>query len=352
MMIREASRDDGHELQDIQSRCVAGTTLKIVTVNEPDFFSRTGAYQECRVFVACDSERILGSVACAILDTTVGGRPEKAGYIFQAFVEPQLRGRGIVRKLYEHCEQFLKSRGVRIGFGLIMQDNEANRRAAGRAGYDALKGPCVEYVLTYRKMPVLNSSKRVRTMTTDDAAAVCDLLNRMWTGYDLYEPVTVEKLLSDIRSIPEFGLNNILIVEADGRIVACASYWDWSKITKITVRSWNARIKLTSAALGVARVFREVPVLTRPGKALKQWCLINFAFSSIEDFKILLTHINNLAVDSKIDQVCFVCNDGHAAVKDLTGFIRLGFDSMLYAKSLNGGMRLNNSHLWIGGLGL
>jgi N-acetylglutamate synthase-like GNAT family acetyltransferase len=352
MMIREASRNDGKGLQDIQTRCTAGNTLKIVTVNEPDYFSRTGAYKECRVFVACENQRILGSVACAILKTTVGGQPVKAGYIFQAFVEPQFRGQGIVRKLYEHCEQFLLSQHVPIGFGLIMQDNQANRRAAGRTGYDACKGPRIEYLLTYRKMPVESAPKRIRAMTVDDAGAVCDLLNGMWNDYDLYEPMTVEKLLSDVRTIPEFGLDNILVVEAKGKVVACATYWDWSKITKITVKSWNTRLKLTAAALALARVFRKAPVLARPGNILKQWCLINFAFSSIEDFKLLLMHINNLAVDANIDQVCFVCNDGHKAIKDLTGFIRLGFDSMLYVKSFGARINLKSSHIWISGLGL
>ncbi len=302
--------------------------------------------------MACDQHITIGSVACAILETFVNGRLKKTGYIFHAFVAPEFRGKGIVRKLYEHCEEFLKSQGVRIGYGLILQDNLANRRAAGRAGYEAYKGPRIEYLLTYRQMPVHSATKRIRTMTMADAGIVCDLLNRMWMGYDLYEPMTVKKLVSDIETIPGFDLDNIVIVEDNGRIVACASYWDWSEITKIAVISWNTRIKVTAIALDIARIFRNVPVLSKPGDVLRQWCLINFAFSSIEDFSLLLKYINNLVVDSRIDQLCFVSSKEHEGIKELNGFVRLGFDSMLYVKSFEGTINLKSSNLWINGIGL
>ena len=352
MRIREANYDDGRELQVIQSRCIAGNTLKIVTVNGPDFFARTNAYEHCKIFVACDHDRTIGSVACAVLDTIINGRPEKAGYIFQAFVAPESRGKGIIRKLYEHCEQFLKSEGVRIGYGLILRDNLANRRAAGRAGYSACPGPRIEYLFTYRTMPVDSTTKKVRTMTMADADMVCDLLNSMWMGYDLYEPITKNKLISDIERIPEFDLDNIFVVEEKGKIVGCASYWDWSEITKITVKSWNARIKITAIALDAARIFRELPVLTKPGNILKQWCLINFAFASMEDFALLLKYINNLAVNSGINQLCFAVSRQHEAIKNLKGFVKLGFDSMLYVKTFDDIINLNNSDLWVSGVGL
>lgn len=351
-MIREANHDDGRALQSIQSRCIAGNTLKIATVNGPDFFARTSAYENCKVFVIYEGDRIVGSVACAVLDTVINGELEKTGYIFQAFVAPEFRGRGIARQLYEHCERFLKGQGVRMGYGLIMQDNLANRRAAEKAGYEAYEGPRIEYLFTFRKMPVESTTKRVRTMSPGDAGTVCDLLNAMWMGHDLYEPMTKEKLLSDTERIPGFGLGNILVVEEDGRIVACALYWDWSGITKITVKSWNIRIKMTSIALDIARAFCDLPVLTRPGNTLKQWCLINFAFSSIEDFAMLLKYLNNLAVDSGTDQLCFVCGKEHRAVKELKGFIRLGFNSMMYIKTFDDGLGLGNGGLWMSGVGL
>lgn len=351
-MIREANHDDGRVLQNIQSRCIAGNTLKIATVNGPDFFARTSAYENCKVFVIYEGDRIVGSVACAILDTVINGNLKKTGYIFQAFVAPEFRGRGIVRQLYEHCERFLKGQGVGMGYGLILRDNLANRRAAEKAGYEAYEGPRIEYLFTFRKMPVESATKRVRTMSPGDAGTVCDLLNAMWMGHDLYEPVTEEKLFSDIKRVPGLDLANVLVVEENGRVVACASYWDWSEITKVTVKSWNTRIKMTSIALDIARTFRDLPVLTRPGDTLRQWCLIHFAFSSIEDFAMLLRYINNLAVDSGIDQLCFVCSKEHKAVRELKGFLRLGFNSMMYVKTFDGGMNLGDAELWISGVSL
>lgn len=352
MMIREAKYEDGRALQSIQSRCIAGNTLRIVTVNGPDFFARTSAYEDCKVFVIYEEDQIIGSVACAVLNTVIDGKSEKTGYIFQAFVAPEFRGRGIIRRLYEHCEQFLKSQGIRMAYGLILQDNLANRRAAKKAGYEAYEGPRIEYLFTYKKVPVDNPKKKVRTMTMADIDSVCDLFNGMWMDHDLYEPTTKKRLLSDMERIPGFGRENTLVVEENGKIVACASYWDWSEITKIMVKSWNTRIKITAIALDVARTFRDLPQLTRPGNILKQWCLINFAFSSMEDFEMLLKHLNNLAVDSGIDQLCFVASKEHPAVKELKGFVRLGFNTMLYAKRFDSGVNLGNSDLWISGVGL
>ncbi len=107
MILREATEKDGKALQELQSRCPQGTNLVAKVVNIPDFFSRAGVYEKCKVFIAEDGGTIKGSGACAIRNVRIDGQPDRVGYLFQAFVDPQYRRCGIAGSLLEAREQFL-----------------------------------------------------------------------------------------------------------------------------------------------------------------------------------------------------------------------------------------------------
>jgi len=95
MVIREARADDNLELRELQARCPQGTTLIVSTVNTPDFFARAKVYEDYKVYVACEGNRIIGSAACAVRDAVVNRKIAKVEHEFQLFVDPEYRGRRI-----------------------------------------------------------------------------------------------------------------------------------------------------------------------------------------------------------------------------------------------------------------
>lgn len=114
MDIREARADDNLELQELQARCPQGTTLIVSTVNTPDFFARVKVYEDFKVYMGCEDNRIIGSAACAVRDAVVNGKTVKVGHEFQLFVDPEYRGRRIAGQLHQVREDYLKHQGRAI----------------------------------------------------------------------------------------------------------------------------------------------------------------------------------------------------------------------------------------------
>ena len=101
MMIREAVPQESEMLQRLQTMAPQGKSLVFSSVNIPDFFSRTRAYETAKVFNAYEKDRIIGSAACAIRDAVLGPRVLRVGYEFQYFTSPDYRRRGVAGSLRE-----------------------------------------------------------------------------------------------------------------------------------------------------------------------------------------------------------------------------------------------------------
>ena len=134
MEIREATLEDNDELQKLQVRCPQGTNLVISVVNTPDFFARVKAYRDYKVYVVLEDKRIIGSGACALRNALINGREEKVGYVFQAFVDPDYRGRRIAGKMYEIREEYLRQKGAVLVYSIIMEGNLPSIRHVNREG--------------------------------------------------------------------------------------------------------------------------------------------------------------------------------------------------------------------------
>ena len=135
MNIREALPEDNDELQELQAKCPQGTTLVASTVNTPDFFARAKAYESYKVFVACEGYRIIGSAACALRAVTVNGKISRVGYVFQAFVSPDARRKGVAGQLLQQREDYLRQQGAVLAYTLIMEGNLPSMRYIESRGF-------------------------------------------------------------------------------------------------------------------------------------------------------------------------------------------------------------------------
>jgi hypothetical protein len=173
-------------------------------------------------------------------------------------------------------------------------------------------------------------------------ATVAELLNETWKGYDFYEPHLAESLARLIDRTPAFTFNDFIVLEDRREILSCLGAWDWSQITKLTVKALGLRLRMITLIMGLASLFRPMPRSLKPGTTLKQWCLTLIGFRAPEHLATLLRYMNNLAMERGIDQIFCVCEQDHEILNALKGLFHVNVGLHLYVKSFEGELDTKN----------
>ncbi|MFB0547188.1 MAG: GNAT family N-acetyltransferase [Anaerolineae bacterium] len=353
MYIREAMPDDNDELQELQAKCPIGTTLIVSTINTPDFFARAKAYESYKVFVACEDNRIIGSAACAIRDAVVNGNTCRVGYEFQAFTSPDHRRKGVAKQLRQHIEDHLIQHGAVLSYLLIIEGNRPAMRVVEGQGFKLHRTLVMPTLLVHKQIDVPSEGK-VRSIVSEDLVVVAELLNETWEGYDLYEPTSADALSQFVSRTAEYSFDNLLVLEDQSGIVACLGFWDWSRITRITVQAvkLDLKLRMMGLLLDIARNFRPMPRVPRPGDSLKQWVLTPIAFKDPGHLAVLLRYVNNLAIRSDIEQILCICEQDHELLSSMKGFFHADFLMHLYVKPLQQNILIGDKPIFIDGIDL
>jgi hypothetical protein len=165
----------------------------------------------------------------------------------------------------------------------------------------------------------------------------------------LYEPQNGASLADFVERTPAYGLENLLLVEDGGQIRAALGYWDWSRITRLTVQALSLKIRLLGLALDVAGWFRPMPSGVKAGDTLKQAVLTPIAYRAPEDLRLLMHRVNNRCLTAGIGQIFSVFDRDptlEALVKD---FITIDTDLHLLVKPLRAGLALGSGPIYLDG---
>jgi N-acetylglutamate synthase-like GNAT family acetyltransferase len=334
MKIREAAPGDNEELLQLQSRCPQGTNLVYSVVNTPDFFGRAKAYKDYKVYLAEEDGRIIGSAACSVHNALVNGKAEKAGYVFQTFVDPDYRGRHIAGKMYEVREEYLIQKGAALVYSITMEGNLPSIHHLTRQGFQP-SGTLTLYGLAVNKHLSLDTDFKIRTAEPDDLPGIADLTNSTWKNYELFEPRSGRDLEELICRTAGYSIDNLFLLEKEGEILACLGFWDWSQVIEMKVIKLNTRMN---------------PRLPRPGEVIKQMIITPISFVRPEYLIPVLRQINNVALQRKIGYVYFICENDHPMLEAVKGFTRSSTKIQVYIKYLKDNTHLTGKRLFIDGI--
>lgn len=337
MYIREATSNDNETLQNLQAQCPMGSNLIVSQINTPDFFARAKAYERFKVYVACDNNRIIGSAAVAIRKAIINGSLSRIAYEYQYFTSPDYRKKGVARMLHRHMEDYFKKEEVALSFLVIMEGNTPSMGLFESQGFKFYRTLVMPTVFSYKTME-MSSTGQIREIKPKDMAVVAELMNKTWKGYDFYELHTAESLIRFIDRTPGFTFNDFIVLENHNDILACLANWDWSQITKLTVKALSFRLKMITLIMNTVGLFRPIPRPVKPGTILKQWCLTLIGYKAPEHLTTLLRHMNNLAIKRGIDQIFCVCEQDHEILTALKGLFHVNVGVHLYVKLFGGGL--------------
>lgn len=351
MNIREALPDDNNELQELQANCPQGKTLIVSIVNTPDFFARAKAYESYKVYVACEDNCMIGSAACGMREVFIDGNIRRVGYEFQYFTSPDYRGKGVAKQLHKQIEDYLFQSDTVLSYLLVIEGNLPAMRLFANLGFEHHCALVMPGLAIYRQMNAENKGK-IRHSVPKDLAAVAELLNETWQGYELYEPASHEALVRFVTRTPAYSLDNLLILEDQGEILACLGFWDWSQIMKITMKSSSLKMKMMGSFLDIARLLWPMPRMPKVGNTLKQWCLTPIGFKDPRYLAVLLRYLNNLALQGGIEQIFCICGRGHPLISSMKGFIHVDTAMHLYVKPLQQNVSMSDAPVFIDGIDL
>jgi GNAT superfamily N-acetyltransferase len=349
MEIREARPEDNEELQLLQARCPQGTGLIYSVVNTPDFFARAKAYDDYKVYTAVEDRRIIGSGACAIRSVLVNGSVEKVGYMFQAFVDPNYRGKQLAGQLYRTREDYLREKGAALVYTIVMKGNLPSIHHISRQGFQLHRTLSLKGLAVFKRLP-LDTGYKIRTANIKDLPVISDLINQTWKDYELYEMKSTVRLQRLISRTPGYQPDNLFLLEEGHKILACLGYWDWSQIIRMTVQKLIPKMKFVNLLLDTARFFKPMPYLPRPGQLIRQIILTPIAFKNPQHLTPLLRHINNLALQKKFGYIYCICEKDHPIVASMKGFFRSDTAVQVYVKYLKDNVLLSDKPVFIDGI--
>ena len=346
MEIREAVPDDNDVLKKLQAKCPQGTDLIVSVVNTPDFFARAKAYESYKVYVAREGDTIIASSACALRKALVNGKLSRVGYSFQTFVHPNHRKKNLAKRLLQNMEDDLIQNGAVLVYGLIMERNLPSIKLVESLGFK-LHRKLVMPSLIIRKEVAIPSGEYIRSARTDDLTNVAKLLNETWQNHELYEPASADILARFISRTPKFSMENLLVLENRGEILACLGFWDWSKVMKLTLQSLNLKMKTISRLLFITRV---LPKVLKPGEELNQIMLTLIGYKEPSHLAILIRYINNFAFKKNTGQIFCISEQNHPMLNSLKGFIRISTNISLYVKPLKDNLKLHEAPVFVDGI--
>ncbi|MFL7808305.1 MAG: hypothetical protein AB8I80_06725, partial [Anaerolineae bacterium] len=193
------------------------------------------------------------------------------------------------------------------------------------------------------------SNGQIRTATDDDLPQVAALANDTWRGHALYEPATSASLAAFIERTPAFDAENLLILERGKQIVAALGFWDWSRITRLTVHALGPRLRMLSGLLDVAGHVWRLPSGVHAGDTLTQAVLTPVAYRTPADLAILVRRVNNLCLARGIGQIFTVCAQDHPMLNSLKGLITLDSNLHVMVKPLAAGVALDAGPVYLDG---
>ena len=351
MRIRVAIPEDNEKLQQLQARCPQGTRLIVSVVNTPDFFARAKAYDDSTVFVACENENIIGSIACSIKQGMVNGSIVRLGYAFQAFTAPEHRRKGVAKELLSKAEAYFSENNVSLIYTLIMHGNEPSMHLVEELDFTRARSLIMSCLLVYRNMENSHVDE-VKQAKSEDLEQVARLINKTWEGCELFQPLTSKELHMFLGRTPGHSIENLVLLRDQGDLVACIGFWDWSSIARITMVSVSRNLRFLGIVSDLIRPFRAMPASMKPGKELKQWMLTPIGFKEPSHVESLLRFLNNQALNRGIEQIFCIYEPSYKFSTAIKDFFKADTPMYLYVKQLQSNVSLSFNPIFIDGVDL
>jgi hypothetical protein len=234
---------------------------------EPDYFSDAHLPGEVKqTIIAREHGRIACMGSCAVRQRFVNGQPRRVGYLGGLRLDSAFAGRfDILRRGYAFLREIESESPADFYFTSIAADNERARRflergVAGMPRYEFIGDFVTLLVRPTKRSPAVSEWRSASGIAEECVSRVNDH-NRPYH----FSPVwSVEELVA----LETLGIQDSVVLEAQGRIVASAALWDQRNYKQTVIRGYSSFLATARPAINLgARLFGQ-PKLPAVGAIL------------------------------------------------------------------------------------
>ncbi len=283
---------DNDEALALERECPQGTSFRM-SFRRPAFHRRAENYERWRIFTARDGERLVGLTAAAIKDVVIRGSDTRAGFFFDARVHPEVRRKGIGRRLAQAAYDWSMGEAS-FAYTYTLAENRVAARlvrlfgGVDVGGYAYLVYPC------HRKREP-GCAPRPATFEEVHAALMAHP-----PPFDLY---------SNPRCEPgRGGYLASWIADRKGEKAGC-SIWSNEQILAEVIERVPLAVRLAGSVSGLPFVRSYPwPAFPRPGRVIRSWYLFDFFATDRDLARGLMRHVANQAREQGIE-FCYLAHD-------------------------------------------
>lgn len=330
--VRLADDSDNSHLLNLEKMCPQGTSLVLSFDRSPDFFSRSRVYRNCRIYVAEEAAKVVGTVGATTKEFNINGEAVKGIYIYDLRVNPSHRGKGIGSRLVQHA--IAEESKADLAYGVIMGDNYPSTSLFRKLGFQSMHDFTLFNIPVFKRKG--STTLNARPLLSEDTPRVVDLLNSYYGDHDFFVKLTKDDFLERTEQLPGYGLGNIQVVETEHKIQACAGLWDYSKIFRVTALHVSAKLTILRYLLKFISVFTNTIQLPSVGEPFKLLYIRDFAFAGRADLATeLIKHCLYLAYSYKCNFLTFALDPTEFIIPAISKHNPIRVAYQIYGKSLN-----------------
>jgi len=331
--IREADEADNDALLGLQKKSPMGANLILAVDSSPDYFARSKPYDNWRVFVATENQKIIGSGACAIKELFVQGKPVKTAFEYGFIIDPQERRKGIATQLQKHIEDFAHHQGIDLLHLFILEENMPSINLFKKMGFERIKDCLTVSIMVYKEENMQNdtNTKNIDNANIED---IVSMINETYRDYAFYNSFDKTSFQQYTKRLPHYNQEDILVFQQGENVKACLGFWDHSQITRISPEKAPLKLKALLYMTKLLSLFAKMPKIPEIGKTIKQWYLFPIAFRDATALTELLKQVDNIALRNDVDMLTMTLDSDSPIISVLSKFRNIKVKTHYFFKSL------------------
>ncbi|PIS30316.1 MAG: hypothetical protein COT43_02040 [Candidatus Marinimicrobia bacterium CG08_land_8_20_14_0_20_45_22] len=279
MIIRQATPKDNAALLELARQTPSHGIITMYSDQSPDFFKFLRmASDEYIVWVADSNGHLDGTAAEMYQNVQFFGKQVSLLTVGEMKASPNAKT-AVGVSLLRHVAKNPANRLRDLGIAYILEGNSRAKRLyelflSKKYVHRDLGNVVSSLIIPYR-FYLVKSECRIRKAHLNDLPAIAEILQETYRSYDLSPEFSVEWLERELQKTDSLSIRDFDVAELNGRIVACAAFWDQTDIRKKIVLEFSPLLQLAMTLFRAFGTMLNFPELPRKGESLN-FCYLRF----------------------------------------------------------------------------
>lgn len=283
--VRLARDEDEPALRALSRACAMNGPVAYTLEREPDFHALTRLQGTRPQIGVIDGDEGLVAMGTGVFTRRhLGGAPRELAYFADLKVHPSRRGTGLGGRVLRFAAEGMVREGV-SGFAVVLAGNRDMAPILGGSGVRFVHRATIRKHSTFLvRTPPPPAGVVVRHAREDDLE---DLVRLLGTR-DLAPAWNAAGFSAHLAATPGLSLEDVLVAERGGRLVACGAPWDGNVVRQVRVLRLSPGLRCLRRLYDPAARLLRRPRMPADGELLPALSMTHLAAEEPGDLRALL----------------------------------------------------------------